>query len=192
MIQSNSTHTSNTMDVSISDVLSGTPKWVFVLFAYLVWVGASRLKPGVRELAKIGITPGIFIVWGLIGLFQRPGDFSQVLAHWAIGALVGGALGLALAIPMQADRARRLVLLPGSPLPLLRILVIFGVHYVLRVAAAIHSDVSATYLTWDLYVSGAAAGYFIGWSVRFIQSYRRAPQVDLGAREKPVMDIPRA
>jgi hypothetical protein len=179
------------MHVSILDVLSGTPKWVFVLFVYLVWVGASRLKPGVRALAKIGITPGIFIVWGLIGLFERPGDFSQILAHWAIGAVIGGAMGLALAIPMQADRARRLVLLPGSVLPLLRILLIFGAHYVLRVAAAIHPDMSAAYLTWDTYVSGAAAGYFIGWSVRFIQSYRRAPDVDLGARDKAASDAPR-
>lgn len=132
------------MHVSISDVLSGTPTWVFVLFAYLVWVGAKRLKPGVRELTKIGITPAIFIVWGLIGLFQRPGDFSTVLAHWALGVLLGGALGLAVGIPMRADRARRLVFLPGSVLPLLRILVIFGAHYVLRAAAAIHLDMSAT------------------------------------------------
>jgi hypothetical protein len=176
------------MHVTLSDVLSGTPKWVFVLFAYLVWVGASRLKPGVRALAKIGITPGIFILWGLIGLVHQTGDFSQILAHWAIGAVLGGALGLALAIPMQTDRARRLVLLPGSVLPLLRILLIFGAHYVLRVAAAIHPDVAATYLTWDIYVSGASAGYFIGWSVRFIQSYLHAPQLDLGPREKPVLD----
>jgi hypothetical protein len=80
---------------------------------------------------------------------------------------------------MQADRGRRRVLLPGSLLPLLRILVIFGAHYVLRVAAAIHPDMSATYLTWDIYVSGASAGYFVGWSVRFMRSYVQAPQADL-------------
>jgi uncharacterized protein DUF6622 len=167
------------MNISIGRILSGTPLWVFVLFAYLIWTGAQRLKPGVRQLARIGITPAIFIIWGLIGLFQRPGDFSNVLAHWAIGAILGSALGLAVGIPMQADRGRRRVLLPGSVLPLLRILVIFGAHYVLRVAAAIHPDMSATYLTWDIYVSGASAGYFVGWSVRFMRSYIQAPQADL-------------
>jgi hypothetical protein len=167
------------MNVSISQVLSGTPIWVFVLFAFLIWTGATRLKPGVRELAKIWITPGIFIVWGLIGLFQRAGDFSQVLIHWVIGAVLGAALGLAFGIPLQADHPRRLVLLPGSVLPLLRILIIFGAHYVLRVASAIHPDMGATYLNWDIYVSGAAAGYFIGWSVRFLTSYKNAPQTDL-------------
>jgi hypothetical protein len=163
----------------IAAILSGTPVWVFVLLAFLLWTGAKRLKPGVRELAKIGVTPSIFILWGVIGLFQRPGDFAVVLAHWAVGALLGGALGLAASISMQVDRPRRLVLLPGSALPLLRILVIFGAHYVLRVAAAIHPDMGATYLTWDIYVSGASAGYFAGWAVRFARSYLKAPQVEL-------------
>jgi hypothetical protein len=164
------------MNISVADVLSGTPTWVFILFAYLVWNGVRRLQPRVREVNKIWITPGIFIVWGLIGLFLRPGDFSAVLAHWAVGAILGAALGFAFSIPMQKDRDRRLVLLPGSVLPLLRILVIFGSHYVLRVAAALHADQSAAYLTWDIYVSGASAGYFAGWSLRFMRSYAEAPQ----------------
>jgi hypothetical protein len=33
---------------SITQILTGTPIWVFVLMAYLLWIGASRLKPGVR------------------------------------------------------------------------------------------------------------------------------------------------
>lgn len=167
------------MHLPIATILSNTPTWVFVLLAYLLWIGVKRLRPGVRELTKIGITPAIFIVWGLIGLFQRPGDFSTVFGHWAIGAVVGCALGLAVPIPMQADRVHRLVLLPGSVLPLLRILIIFGAHYVLRVAAALHPDSSLPYVTWDIYVSGASAGYFFGWSMRFIRSYLAAPLVEL-------------
>ena len=174
-----------TMNVSISQILSGTPLWVFVLLGYLVWVGATRLKAGVRSLTRIWITPGIFIVWGLIGLFQRPGSFSEVLLRWAVGLVLGVALGIAFRIPMRVDRPRRLVALPGSILPLLRVLIIFGSHYVLRVAAAIHPDAGAGYLNWDIYVSGASAGYFFGWSIRFMMSYAKAPQVDLGAVPTP-------
>src|SRR6202167_6179107 len=95
------------MTRSIAQILAGTPIWVFVLLAYLLWIGASRLKPGVRDLARIWITPAIFIVWGLFGLFQRPGDFSEVLIRWVVGFALGAALGLAFAIPMTADRGRR-------------------------------------------------------------------------------------
>jgi hypothetical protein len=167
------------MNPTLPQILSGTPIWVFALLAYLIWMGAQRLKPGVRSLARIWITPAIFIIWGLQGLFQRPGDFSEVLLRWAVGAVLGAALGLAFGVPMKADRTRRLVLLPGSVLPLARILLIFGAHYVLRVAAAIHPEMSATYLNWDVYVSGAGTGYFMGWTVRFMMSYAKAPQVDL-------------
>jgi hypothetical protein len=86
---------------------------------------------------------------------------------------------------MQADHARRRVRLPGSALPLLRILIIFGSHYVLRVAAAIHPEMGATYLSWDIYVSGASAGYFMGWSIRFMMSYAKAPPVDLAPSTVP-------
>jgi hypothetical protein len=174
------------MDVSVFQILSHTPPGVFILLAYLVWIGIKRLQPGVRPFARVWITPGIFIVWGIVGLFRREGDFSAVLTHWTLGALAGGVLGLAKSAKIAVDRRRQLVQFPGSALPLLRILVIFGAHYVLQVAAALHPDQRAQYLTWDTYVSGAAAGYFLGWSIRFLQAYRTAPQVELGASPGPL------
>jgi hypothetical protein len=41
------------MTPSFSQILSSTPAWVFALLAYLLYVGATRLKPGVRNLARI-------------------------------------------------------------------------------------------------------------------------------------------
>jgi hypothetical protein len=69
--------------------------------------------------------------------------------------------------------------LPGSVLPLARVLFLFSAHYLLRVAAALHADTDETYLRWDLLVSGLGTGYFLGWSMRFLQSYRTAPSLDL-------------
>jgi len=168
------------MNVSASDVLSHTPPWVFVLFTYLVWIGLMRLRPSVRDVGKTWITPAIFVAWGVVGLFRRPGDFSYIAIHWGVAALIGGILGsLGGMKKMLVDRPRQLVRLRGSVLPLVRILVIFGAHYALQVAAAIHPDNRATFLAWDIYVSGASAGYFFGWSIRFLRAYRTAPQVDL-------------
>jgi hypothetical protein len=168
------------MNVSVYGVLAHTPPWVFVLLAYLVVMGAMRLRPSVRRLDRIWITPGIFVAWGLVGLFKRHMDLGFVLPHWLMGAVIGGAIGLlGRSMSIMVDRPRQLVLLRGSVLPLVRILVIFGAHYALQVAAALHPENRTTFLTWDIYVSGASAGYFLGWSARFLQSYRTAPQADL-------------
>ena len=168
------------VNISVSDVVARTPPWVFVLFAYLLWIGIMRLRPSVRDVGKTWITPGIFIVWGVARLFHRPGDFSYVATHWGIAAVIGGVLGsLGGMKKMLVDRPRQLVRLRGSVMPLIRIILIFGAHYLLNVAAAVHPENQSTFLAWDIYVSGASAGYFFGWSLRFLRAYRTAPQVDL-------------
>jgi hypothetical protein len=170
------------MNASISDVISGTPTWVFLLLAYLIWQGSNGLRSRVRPLVKVWITPAIFILWGLIGLVERSGNFSSVVAHWLIGAVLGGALGVAVRVPLRLDRGHRLVWLPGSVLPLTRVLLIFGAHYLLNVAAALQPSMHDTYMNWNVYVSGASAGYFIGWAIGFVQSCKQAPHTDLSSQ----------
>jgi hypothetical protein len=36
---------------------------------------------------------------------------------------------------------------------------------------------------WDVLVSGISAGYFIGWALRFVESQRRTPHVELVAAQ---------
>jgi hypothetical protein len=168
------------MNASATDVLARTPPWVFVLFVYLVWIGLLRLRPSVRDVGKTWITPAIFIGWGLAALLRRTADFSYLATHWGMAALIGVMVGsLGGMKKMLVDRPRQLVRLRGSIMPLLRILVIFGAHYGLQVAAAMQPDNEETFQAWDIYVSGASAGYFFGWSIRFLRAYRIAPQVDL-------------
>lgn len=172
------------MNIPVLEILSGTPVWVLLLCAFLVARGLKRLRPSVRKIDKVWITPGLFILWGLLGLFERSGNFASVFPHWLVGAGLGIAVGFAGKMTLQVDDARGLVLLPGSALPLIRVAVIFGAHYVLNVAAALHPDSRSLYLGWDVYVSGASAGYFAGWAWRFFQSCRLAPRADLSTQQR--------
>ncbi len=167
------------MYVSIYDVLSHTPPWVFILFAYLTWMGVNRLRPTVRPLGRVWISPAIFVVWGLAGLFHRSGDFGDIVLHWIVGLLLGAAVGSLGGMSLIVDRPHQLVRLRGSVLPLVRILVIFGSHYALEVAAALYPEGRTRLLAWDICVAGAGAGYFLAWSVRFLRGYTTAPQADL-------------
>jgi hypothetical protein len=156
----------------LSHVLHGTPIWVFALFGYLVWAGIRGLTLNVRKVSRVWITPAIFIAWGVVGLAMRSGPLDAKLLHWFIAALVGTGIGLLLRVPLEVDPQKKLVVQPGSVVPLIRNVAIFGAHYVLNVLAVI--DPHMNYMTWDIYVSGASAGYFAGWAIRFARSYRQA------------------
>jgi hypothetical protein len=155
----------------LSGLLHGTPIWVFALFGYLVWVGIKGLKASERKVSRVWITPAIFITWGVIGLVMRPGSIAGNFLHWSVAALAGSGLGLLLRMPLQINRSSGTVVQPGSVVPLIRNVAIFGGHYALNVLAAMKPELSAQYMTWDIYVSGASAGYFAGWAIRFIRVY---------------------
>jgi hypothetical protein len=95
-------------------------------------------------------------------------------ARWCAGAVIGCALGLLSHPALRFDRDQKLVWLPGSIQPLLRVFVIFGAHYALNVLAALQPNMRDSYLGWDTVVSGASTGYFVGWLVRFSQSCNRS------------------
>jgi hypothetical protein len=163
----------------VFEILRHTPVWVYALFAYLVWMGLKRLQPSVRDARRVYVVPAVFIVWGLSGLAQHADAIPHAGWNWLVGAVLGAALGAMLHQRMQVDRLHRRVLQPASVVPLLRNLAIFGSHYLLNVAAAIHPRDSAAYLGWDVIVSGLSAGYFIGWAIRFGLAYRSSPQTDV-------------
>ncbi len=167
-------------------ILSGTPVWVFVLFAYLAWQGWQRLSPRVTTLRRVAVMPVIFIAWGLIGLVTRPVAAETVATIWSAAATAGGILG-ALTSPrsLEFDRTRGLVRRPGSILPLLRNLSIFGAHYGLNVAMAMRPDARMDLIGWDIAVSGLSAGYFLGWMIAFLRTAWRAPPTDLSAFHAP-------
>ena len=80
---------------------------------------------------------------------------------------------------VRVDRNQRLVFLPGTLVPLIRNTVIVAVNYGLSVAAALRPDARAELAFWDLALSGASAGYFLGWLVRFVGIYRGTLSIDL-------------
>lgn len=159
----------------ILDILRGTPIWVYALFAYLLWMGVWRLRTRIRSVQSTWIAPVLFIAWGLSGLAGREGPLSSTLTWWIAGAALGVAIGYRIEPAPSVDRATGAIRQPGSAIPLLRNLILFGAHYLLHVAAAIGLGAAAHLLSWDVAVSGLSAGYFVGWSVLFTRAWRAAP-----------------
>jgi hypothetical protein len=161
---------------SLLPILSNTPWWVFLLFALLLWLGILSLRPRPVPLRRLLITPAVFIGWGSVALALAASRALLVLPAWIAAAALGGVLAFSTVrlAGLRLDRNRGLVELPPSALPLLRNLLIFAAKYVTAVAIATHPDARDRLALWDMAISGAAAGYFIGWLLRFRQGWRRA------------------
>jgi hypothetical protein len=86
---------------------------------------------------------------------------------------------------LAADRSEGRVHLLGSWLPLARGMTIFVAKYALGAAIAMHPEARAQLMIWDMAVSGATFGYFVGWTIRFMLSYRRAGSIALAIISSP-------
>jgi hypothetical protein len=161
----------------ILNTLANTPWWAFALFAVVTWFGIRGLRPRTVPLWRLLITPAIFIGWGLVSLVRQSVSSPVLIADWSAAAAIGAIAAWAASRlgDVGIDRTRRLVSLPGSAFPLIRNFLIFSARYGLGVATAIAPAARADIAIWNIAVSGASAGYFLGWLARLAWAYRRAP-----------------
>lgn len=155
------------------------PIWIYLLLGYLVFVGVRALRPRILGLWRLLVVPGVFIVWGVVGLVQRSAAVPDAFLYWGAGTAAGTALAFLLPMAMLVDRQSGRVRTPGSVVPLLRNLGLFIAHMLLNILAATQVEARAQFLGYDLLVSGLGFGYFAGWLWRFVRLYRSAPHVDL-------------
>jgi hypothetical protein len=166
----------------IPHIIADTPLWVFAIFAYVILQGYRRLSPQVMTIRRVIVIPLLFVLWGLYGLSFRPLGLEAVAAAWLPTAMLGTVLGTVTSPrALRVDRVRGLVWQPGSVLPLVRLILIFGGHYALNIAMAMRPDLRPTLSLCDIAVSGMSAGYFLGWLAAFQRKTSQAPEADLSA-----------
>jgi hypothetical protein len=167
----------------VFDILSHTPVWVWVLFAYLVSRGVVALREREMQPGRALIVPIVFLVWGLAGLIESRG-LGFDLALFVVGLAAGIFGGRALAVltpPPRLSLAAGTMILPGSPIPFALIIVSFAVKYVAAVALALNagSPAHAQIASASAVVGGVFAGLFWG---RTLTQFRRALEAaDVGA-----------
>ena len=160
----------------IGRVLDGTPWFVYPLLALLVYLGFAASRSRRVSLARAASIPAAFLLWGSVGVAAKIAAAPVLGAIWL--GLAGGGLALALrtidVASWRIDRDKGIVEVPGSWLPLMRNLAIFAAKYGLAVAAAVTPAWRAGLAFWDVGLSGAMAGYFLGWLLSLALAYRRA------------------
>jgi hypothetical protein len=157
----------------VVQMLAYTPPYVFVLLAYLVWQGLLSLRTRRRMVWRMLIVPGLFTATGLLLPVLRPSGGTLPIVAWLVGMAAFVPLGLVTGPRLLAvDRQSGWVTLAGSPVPLVRNLLIFAAQYGIAVALFRHPEAQTGLAVAGHTVSGTSVGYFIGWTIAFRRRYR--------------------
>lgn len=166
--------------MTMTAILQHTPSWVWVLLAFLVFRGVQSMRGGTTKIYRLAIVPVIFTLWGLYGLITQPTMNWLACSAWLAGVLLGLASGFAMArrSAMTADRIHGTITLPGSPVPLMLMLLIFIVKFWLGFALATHATPpDSPYPILAALVSGLVAGIFVGRFSAYVQAIRHQDSV---------------
>jgi hypothetical protein len=150
----------------VVEVVRDTPVWVFLLLAFLIWQGLKARRVRTLPTWRPFIVPMTFLLMGIMVLIDGRSDGIAPLVSWLAAALVMTPFGLATGPrPLAWNPAAKQVTLAGSLIPLLRNLAAFSLQYGVAIELALHPDQHGLLAVVGRAVSGATAGYFIGWAI---------------------------
>lgn len=159
-------------------IVSHAPLWVWLLLAYLVWQGSRALSDHTVPLRRVALMPIVFIIWGLSGLISRSGGSMAPYLTWATAAACMMPAGYRIGPRhMTIDRARGVVHRTGTPWPLVRNVSLFTAQFAVGVAIAMLPEQRFELGLLRAVLSGALAGYFLGWALAFRRQYEDANRV---------------
>jgi hypothetical protein len=125
-------------------ILTHTPKWVFVLFVALVWLGVKQMLPRRVGLNLSAALPLAMTCLSLFGVTSAFGDAPQALLTWAAGAAVAFVLNFQISSANQAsyDATSRSFQVPGSVVPLALFMGIFFTKYAVGVSMGVQPSLA--------------------------------------------------
>lgn len=145
--------------------------WAAVILAFLVWQGVQSLQTRTLPIWRLFLTPAVFITLGLARVFASLHEGPQAGLAWLLASAFGAPFALAYAPKILAvDRRRASVTRAGSPIPLVRNVIVFALQAGSAAMAAIPQAASWR-IVLSCAISGASAGYFLGWIALAIRAF---------------------
>ena len=158
----------------ISEIVGGTPFYVWVIFIFLLKRGIKASKDSELSLSKMFIMPSIFIIWGLEKLLTNFSYLGTSMIFYTICMCLGTLISYYF-----YSRYRKLYLKDGSLcrtgtyLPMTIMMTNFFVKYLLNVAMSVNPLLCNTLSFNILYslLSGFSVGLFIGGILQAYTAY---------------------
>jgi predicted Na+-dependent transporter len=168
----------------LTQALTQTPLWVYVIFAYCLFVGYKGTQGGVVPFGKMLAIPIIFTVMSIESLYNHFTIDGMVILTYIIALIVGVGLGQLFAsmVGLEVDQKKWLLKFPGSYSTLILILLIFSTKYYF--GYELGSDPSLAHNSHFEYtmlsVSALITGIFMGRALYYFLRLKKGPSVELG------------
>ncbi len=159
-------------------ILAGTPVWVWVLFAGLVYLGWKQSRDRDVPKKRVLLVPIIMVLLSLHGAMSSFSSGSEPVLFWGAG-LVCTLLLCKLIFPFQSasyDTVNNTFHIAGSWVPLLIIMGIFITKYTVGVMTAMHNPVleQPEAIASLSFLYGVFSGFFIARSLTLFQLSQQA------------------
>ena len=157
----------------LAQILTHTPKWVFVLLIALVWFGFKQSMPNRVTLRRAVLLPTALIALSLYGTSSAFAATPMAIGVWLFSVIASITLVLQSPQPVdiQYDASKQVFHLPGSWAPLALYMGIFLTKYVVGASIAMKPEL-AQELGFALAFSalyGIFAGALFSRAIRLIR-----------------------
>lgn len=169
-------------NASFSQVLGGTPWWVWFIFIYVLIIGVKALRPRIVSIYRLTLMPLLFVFLSIHTLFIVPLDFIRV-TYFLLTSLIGVGIGFwqISRLYLQIDKKQKYIAVPGSITTLLLVLVIFASKYYFGYTIDTNPlMMQNNAFVWSmLAISGICTGMFIGRAICYFCRFKSLTHQEL-------------
>ncbi len=164
----------------ITDIITNAPLWVWLLLAYLIFVGIKSSKPMILPLGlikRLMIIPLVFMIWALYTIFESTETYEFIVLM--LGMILGTVLGYFLTRHQNVrfDRKNQLIAIPGSWMTLIVALSIFCLKFSLGALSSIQPELKGTWILLLIQFGAVLfSGIFVGRGINYRCKYRSSAQ----------------
>ncbi len=169
--------------MNLFDQLVKIPWLAYLVFSYCVIYGWRARHPRIISYYRLFIVPLLLSIWTLYSIFVRYSLSWGHLSAWIIADALGSWIGWVSSchLPIEADKRKKLIKVPGTRSMLLWILLIFFFRYYFGFIHIFHPEsLKNPFYTYpDLIVSALLIGFLLGRGLHYSFAYKQAPHTDL-------------
>jgi hypothetical protein len=153
----------------VSELISHTPTWVFVVFFALLVLGFKQSKQREVKVNTVFILPIAMTLFSFFGVYSVFGISLLSLGLWGLALVLVLILALKLAYPKLVSYSKQdnKLTIPGSWVPLCLMMAIFFTKYVVGFAVARQLSIvdGMLFMLLISVLYGAFSGIFIARSL---------------------------